>query len=371
MRQPKFVPAALRRIRRTGKILLQSLQSFRMTMKLSRHNRIAPLLSSLILLFAAACRPTPSPPPMPEPAAFEKSAGIQPELPVEIAKLPQDKSDSVKPAIPRILPESIIGAPDKDLASRRLEYNTTVSIRSTDPPVSSGWHYRRTTSGAVVGFEFSNHGGNRILPPRRDAVKNQFYTRDFQFRFDDRARQDIHLLVTDWAPSRDRQFRLSELMHSLMYFFPRSFLPAIVNLAETHLITLPTGEEVEFNAQTHEIVGGELSESAVDLNRDRNARKFPAVEYHGKGVVVRANARGSDARLSAMATIVTGSPTRTCDKGVICNQCQLPARELWDQSGAVRFKFATDQEFDRFLLARCPFGLPKNESGYALTIPKK
>lgn len=338
-------------------------------MKPLRHNSIASLLSVLMLLFTAACQPTPTPPPMPEPTALEKSDALQPEMPIEIAKLPESKSDSVKPtkpAIPRILPESVIGAPEKDLASRRLEYNTSVINRSVETPVSSGWHYRRTNAGAIVGFEFSNHGGNRILPPRRDAAKNQFYTRDFQFRFDDRARQDIHLLITDWAPSRDRQFRLSGLMHSLMYFFPRTVLPAIVNLAGTHLITLPTGEEVQFNAQTHEIVGGELSESAVDLNPDRNARKFPAVEYRGKGVVLRANARGSDARLSAMATITTGSPARICDKGVGCNQCQLPARELWDQSGAVRFKFATDQEFDRFLLARCPFGLPKNESGYAL-----
>lgn len=302
---------------------------------------------------------------MPAPAALEKSEGIQPELPVGIATLPQDKSDSVKPAIPRILPESFIGAPEKDLASRRLEYNTLLSSRSAAPPVGSDWHYRRTAAGAIVGFEFSNHGGNRILPPRRDAVKNQFYTRDFQFRFDDRARQDIYLLVTDWAPSRDRQFRLSELMHSLILFFPRSFLPAIVNLAGTHLITLPTGEEVEFNAQTHEIVGGELSESAVDLNPDRNARKFPGIEYSGKGVAVRANARGSDPRLSAMATITTGSPTRTCDKGVGCNQCQLPARELWDQSGAVRFKFATDRDFDRYLIARCQFSLPKSATGQA------
>ena len=304
---------------------------------------------------------------MPEPTALEKSDAIQPERPTEIAKLPPDKIES-KPTIPRILPESIIAAPEKDLASRRLEYNTLLSSRSAGPPTTSGWSYRRSTAGAgvIVGFEFSNHGGNRILPPRRDALKNQFYTRDFQFRFDERARQDIHLLVTDWVPSRDRQFRLSELMHSVLHFFPRSFLPAIVNLAESHWITLPTGEEVQFNASTHEIVGGELSESAVDLNPDPNARKFPAVEYRGKGVVVRANARGSDPRLSAMATITSGSPAKTCDKGFDCNQCQLPARELWDQGGAVRFKFATDQEFDRFLLARCPFGLPKTDNGYAL-----
>jgi hypothetical protein len=323
-----------------------------------------------MLALSAACRPSPIAPPMPAPTPLEKSEAIEPERPTEIAKLPLDKSDP-NPPISRTLPESAIGAPVKDLASRRLEYNTTIRTRTYDTSNGMSWYFRRSTAGAVVGFEFSNHGGNRILPPRRDAAKNQFYTRDFQFRFDDRARQDIHLLVTDWAPSRDRQFRLSELMHSLMYFFPRTVLPAIVNLAETHLITLPTGEEVQFNAQTHEIVGGELSESAVDLNPDRKARKFPGVEYRGKGVVVRANARGSDARLSATATITTGSPARTCDKGVGCNQCQLPARELWDQSGAVRFKFATDREFDRFLLARCPFGLPKTDNGYALTPASK
>lgn len=332
---------------------------------------------SLLALPITACQqtPVPSSPVAEAPQDSPSPEAMTPPLPVEIAKLPEAKPEIMpkvtKPAIPRLLPESIIGAPEKDLASRRLEYNTTTRSRPSDTSNGMAWYFRRSTAGHIVGFEFSNHGGNRILPPLRDAAKNQFYTRDFQFRFDERARQDIHLLVTDWAPSRDRQFRLSELMHSLMYFFPRSFLPAIVNVAGTNLVTLPTGEEVEFNAKTHEIVGGELSESAVDLNPDRNARKFPAIGYNGKGVAVRANARGTDPRLSATATITTGSPAAACDKGISCSQCQVPARDLWDQSGAVRFKFPTDQEFDRFLLARCQFGLPKTETGYALAPPSK
>jgi hypothetical protein len=166
-------------------------------------------------------------------------------------------------------------------------------------------------------------------------------------------------MVTDWAPARDRQFRLSDLMNSLMHFFPRRFLPAIVNFDGRNILTLPTGEEVEFNAQTHEISAGVLAEGPVDLNPDRSARKFPTVVYNGKGVVVRANARGADPRLGTTATITNGSPLPSCDKGAACQQCQVPARDLWDQSGAVRFKFATDEEFDRFLLARCRFGLPK------------
>ena len=82
---------------------------------------------------------------------------------------------------------------------------------------------------------------------------------------------------------------------------------------------------------------------------------------------MRANARGADPRIGTTATITTlAAPAANCENGIRCNQCQVPSRELWHQSDAVRFKFSTDQEFDRFLLARCQFGLPKAGTGYAL-----
>lgn len=339
-------------------------------MKPHRQKRID-TIASLLSIFIAACQPAPvAPPSVPEQAPVVEQSPSASGPPIEtveaIEAIPEPPPAPAKPTISRTLPESIVGAPEKELASRRLAYNTVINTRSANAANAASWRYRRTDAGQIVGFEFSNHGGNPILPPRRDAAKNQFFSRDFQFRFDERARQDIYLLVTDWAPSRDRQFRLSELMNSLMHFFPRSFLPAIVSFNGRNIITLPTGEEVEFNAQTHEILAGALAEAAVDLNPDRNARKFPAVVYNGKGIVVRADSRGADPRIGTTATITNGSPLPTCDKGVACQQCQVPARELWDQSGAVRFKFATDHEFDRYLLTRCQFGLPKTDDGYAL-----
>jgi hypothetical protein len=193
------------------------------------------------------------------------------------------------------------------------------------------------------------------LPERHDIGKNRLFTRDFQFRFDDRARQDIHLSVTDWIPSRDKQFRLSELMNSVLLFFPRKFVPAIASSGASAVVTLPTGETVEFNAKTHEVVRGVFVETPVDLG----APRFAGVEYVGKGVAVRANSRGNDPRIGTVATITTGSPDSDCAIGQRCNQCQVPARELWEQKGAVRFKFPTDAEFDRYLRARCGFGLPQ------------
>ena len=290
-----------------------------------------------------------------------------PAAPAEPAKSQEiPRAVIIKPAIDRSLPEALIAAPAKDLVSRKIEYGTLLSGRTANTQLKTGWQYRRTRQGQIVGFEFSNHGGNPMLAPRRDATKNQFFTRDFQFRFDERARQDIYLMISDWAPSRDRVFRLSELMNSLMHFFPRSYLPAIANVGDKNIVTLPTGEEVEFNAVTKEILSGVLTESPVDLSPDRNSRKYPGVSYLGQGVLVRADARGADPRLGTSAIISTGASPPNCDKPGGCRQCEVPSKELWDQSGAVRFKFQTDQEFDRYLTTRCAFGLPRQGNEFAL-----
>jgi hypothetical protein len=308
--------------------------------------------------FFFGCRSAPPTPQGPTEAPEQQTKEAQ--EPTEISKPPAELPSPPKPVIVRALPESLIAVPEKDPAALKIDYNTLLNIRPADNPRSSFWRYRTTRPGnKLVGFEFSNYGGNRILPPRRDAVKNQFFTRDFQFRFDERSRQDIHLLVSDWAPSRDRVFRLSELMNSMLLFFPRTYLPAIVNSQNRNIVTLPTGEEVEFDAVTHEVVAGVFSEAPVDLNPDRAARVFPAVEYRGKGVVVRADSRGTDPRLATSAVITTGTPPDHCVDGVSCGRCEVKPQELWHQSGAARFKFASDIEFERFIVGRCGFGLPR------------
>jgi hypothetical protein len=306
-----------------------------------------------------SCGTNPAPPsPKSEPARVERTEPTSEEI-TEFKPQPVRPKQAagkfsrllIEPRHRGNLPESLLGAPERDPVSPEVTYATVLLDRSADTPLFLGWQYRKDPQEKIVGFEFSNRGGNRIIPHRYDIEKNLFFSRDFQFRFDDRARQNIHLFVTDWAPSRDRQFRLSELMHSIMHFFPRNYLPAIYSVGARTIVTLPTGEEVEFNAETHEILGGAFSETPVDLNPDKTSRKFAGIHYNGRGLVVRANARGVDPRLGTTATITTGS------KGV---QCQVPSREMWEQNGAVRFRFPTDEEFDRYLLSRCGFGLPQN-----------
>jgi hypothetical protein len=303
--------------------------------------------------------------PMPEQTRQPEKAGSIANKEIAIAPestpAEEEAREASRVSIPReILPESVLRPPERDLVSPGIKYDTVLLVRS-DASINSAWGYRKNKQDQIVGFEFSNRGGNRVLPYRYDIEKALFFTRDFQFHFDDAARQDIHLFVSDWSPSRDKQFRLSELMNSVMLFFPRNYLPAIASFDERTVLTLPTGEGVEFDSQTHEVLGGVFSEEQVDLNPDKAARKFAGINYIGKGVVVRANARGRDPRFGTTATINVGSPDSDC-AGAGCNsQCVIPSKELWDQNqkGAVRFKFSTDEEFDQFLLSRCGFGIPK------------
>ena len=312
-----------------------------------------------LIAFFTACR-TPSVPET-QPAVPESPQAPSPAAPTD-SKIAPMRSDADIPkatrSINRTLPESAIKPPEIEIASLDLKYDTMLSSRSPADGQAAAWQYRRNRKGSIVGFEFSNHGGNRILPPRHDVSKNHFFTRDFQFRFDDRARQDMHLKISDWSPSSDKTFRLSELMNSVLLFFPRHYLPAIAATTDTYIVTLPTGEEAEFNAKTREVTGGVFRENPVDLNPDKTAREFPRIAYTGRGIMVRANARGADPRIGTTAVITAGSPDGECQLANSCGQCTVAAKELWTQTGAVRFKFANDQEFEGFLRTRCGFGIP-------------
>lgn len=219
----------------------------------------------------------------------------------------------------------------------------------------------RATPEAVVGFSFSNHGGNRILPPSYDVANGKLYARDFLFSFDGRAKQDSHLAITDQPAGADGEFWLSDAMESVIMHFPRKQVPTIRNEGQRNVVTLTTGEEFVVDAKTSEILSGALSEEPVDLNPVKKLRRFAGVQYHGKGIQIRANAIGSDPRVGTVATITTGSPDPSCKQGARCSTCSVPASRLWEQDEASgqKFRFATDEALDAKLKEWCGFGIPK------------
>ena len=171
-----------------------------------RRTQIYTFLFLVLVAFQPSCRTgpvAPTPQRAPEAEKAEPTGKADAQTKSESTKIDQERSkdpklsNAAKPT--ERLPESIVGAPGKELASPKIAYDTVLMERAPHASIHAGWQYRKDRQSQIVGFEFSNRGGNRILPPRYDIGKNLLFTRDFQFRFDDRARQDIQLFISDWA----------------------------------------------------------------------------------------------------------------------------------------------------------------------------
>jgi hypothetical protein len=204
------------------------------------------------------------------------------------------------------------------------------------------------STGHILGFSLSNTGPNRIIPVPATEVGTG-PDREYHFRFQGRARQDIYFSVTD-TPDQ----YLSNRMESYLYLFPRHNIPAIEMIeggstGEELKVTLPNGEEIVFDAKTKEILRGVFRETApLDKNPDRFKRKFAALEYSGAGTLIRVNRRGGDPRLGTTATVTRGTKT-----------CKMPSSLLFDQNpnSDVNFLYPTDEEVQAVLMKKCGFGI--------------
>ncbi len=237
--------------------------------------------------------------------------------------------------------------PEAEVRSPLMDAVTHSVAGDTSSQGAQAGDYELTVQDAdkqVVGFNFTNTGGNRVVPPKERGI-GMGPDRQFSFVFPRGARQDIHLELTD-IPN---EF-LSQMMESYFYFFPRTNLPAIIWPAadasdQTVQVILPTGEMVKFDPVSKQMTGGVLAETApIDLNPNRFNRKFAAIAYSGTGVVVRVDTRGADPRLGTVATVQKGAQT-----------CKVPSKLLFNQDpeSDVEFLFATDADFNAFLIKQC------------------
>lgn len=211
---------------------------------------------------------------------------------------------------------------------------------------------------ATEGFSFENMGDNRIV----DAKRNRYSQRVFHFDYLEQARQNLALEIDD-APNDTT----SHTMHSLFMFFPRKNLPLVEQLSGTIDVTLPNGEKIIFQKDSKEIVDGVFTEGPVDVSRDRFKRHYADLKYQGKGVVLRANARGQSPQLGQyekekidMEFGIKGSVDVLIINGTTGERCRRPKTDFWENIDVspIEFKFPTDAEFNEYLKTHCGFSLP-------------
>lgn len=205
-------------------------------------------------------------------------------------------------------------------------------------------------------FSFVNVGSNKI-------VKRSSSSRTFSFEYPEHARQNIAMQIDD-APNET----VSHTMHSIFMVFPRNQLPVLEQLKKTMEVTLPNGEKMIFDKDSKEIIGGVFQEGALDLASDRTKRIYPDLQYTGRGVILRVNARGQSPQLSEyekekidMDFGNKGSAEVLIINGMTGQKCRRPKIDFWDtlDVAPIEFKFSTDEAFEIYLQNNCGFGLPK------------
>lgn len=246
-------------------------------------------------------------------------------------------------------------APQKD-ELRPLNHEFFQSKSIGEISVSRGSASSETTTD---GFNIGNLGDNKIV----DTARHPDSGRTFHFDYLEFARQNISMEVDD-APNGV----VSHTMHSLFMFFPRKNLHVVEQLSGTINVTLPTGEKMIFQKDSKEIVSGVFEEGPVDVSKDKSKRTYANLKYNGKGIVLRANARGQSPQLTEsdkskidMEYGLRGSGEVLIINGTTGQRCRRPKVDFWEplDVSPIEFKFPTDEAFDAYLKTNCGFGIPK------------
>lgn len=241
-------------------------------------------------------------------------------------------------------------SPVKDaLVPMVKDYDSSKSVGEIS--VSPGRTFPETST---EGFSVENLGDNSIV----STHKTRFAQRVYNFDYLEQARQNIAMEVDDSASSS-----LSQGMHSVFMFFPRKNLPYVEQLSGTINVTLPTGEKMIFQKDSKEIVDGVFTEGPVDK------KSFADLKYNGKGVLLRANAKGQSPQFEQagekidMEFGIKGTSEVLIINGSTGERCRRPKTDFWEalDVSPIEFKFATDEAFDAYLIKNCNFGLPKSK----------
>jgi hypothetical protein len=255
----------------------------------------------------------------------------------------------------------------KDEISPIIELKTTLApIKEKMIPIKSnsgitkfisGLSYQRQENFPENNFEqfsIDNNGKNQIVTAEESS-------RSFEFEFEEQAVQNISLMVSD-APNGT----VSHTMHSHFMFFPRLFLPFAEFTNGDVKVTIPTGEEILFS-ETGEIREGIFEEGPVDIGPDRFKRHYADLKYLGKGIVLRANARGQMPQQGQFETTkidldygIKNSFDVLIINGTTGQRCRRPKIDFWssDDVSPILFKFSNDSDFEQYLKEKCGFGIP-------------
>lgn len=254
-------------------------------------------------------------------------------------------------------------APERDGIRDPFRYDRAISTTNVDG--LRYFFYRPQRQRSVVGFAFLNDGSATVNPA---GLKRKGPRREYAFHFADRARENIYLAVNDDVKisgrfSHDNMFRE-------LHFFPRKQLPSMEMKPGEGVIevTLPTGEEVLFDRNSMELVGGALKEAPIDFNRSRHLRRNPEVRYQGQFLAITVAQRGEAPRRAKVWGQRKFAEVHYPAK--YSKVCKLSPGHIWDQKPApgdndpkLTMLHRSDTELFAVIERRCGWDLSELKGG--------
>lgn len=246
--------------------------------------------------------------------------------------------------------ETDVVAPYKEISTSPLH---PTSCQSTE----EGWERCKSLdTGKIESFKLTNKGPNNIIKTN-DSNNN----REMSFEFEDFARSDLKLVVVD-VPDEIT----SHATYSIMLFFPRSVMPAIKKVGNVLEVTLPNKEIVHYNAATHEIIDGVLTEGPMATDPKNRNKALPAnIKYTGNGVLIRSDKTGDlpygDIETSTGGFAPSISVATVSKKGF--RDCKIPSKDIWftdrgkKNAAFIKPELANDNGMDLLIKNKCGFSL--------------
>ena len=213
-------------------------------------------------------------------------------------------------------------------------------------------------SGLVEGIEIKNNTQNESNP-RGDL--NAF--RKYSFSFEDRLKVNTYLMIEDNPAHVDQRAGYPKVTHNQMFthmiFIPRLTVPYVEKedgcIECNKRVYLPTGEFVNLNKFTNEIVSGILSHESMDISKSRHRRNFAEIKYSGRGITITTKSRGKHPQRIQLDK--NGNPVSWNDNEDVTHStinyqgktCRVHKSKLWENTTneleKAIFKFPTDEKF--------------------------
>lgn len=207
-------------------------------------------------------------------------------------------------------------------------------------------------------FKLRNLGSPRTNPGGNGAF------REYRLNVLSFARQGVSLEIEDWGqPVTSPDLDVSHVeMNTELTFFPRVVLPGFRYSPDrkTVTVTLPTREEVTFDARTMEITGGVLQELApIDTSLNRFSRSFAQIGYTGKGMMLRSDQRGASPRDPRD----WGGEEKSAVLTWGAKKCRIKNTLLWGEGFGSFLQFETDTAFFQFVKQQCKWDVSAKDFG--------